>query len=130
MMRMESGDTKMRLVKCLALLLAVAGIAHAGDAQKGAAIFMRCAACHSADKDGGNGLGPNLFGVVGRKAASLPDFYYSPALKKSGLTWTNDKLKLWVAGPAKLVPGTRMSFAGIANPSEVADLIAYLDTLK
>ncbi|HEY5347648.1 MAG TPA: cytochrome c family protein [Rhizomicrobium sp.] len=120
----------MRFVKCLALLLTVAGIAHAGDARKGAAIFQRCAACHSADKDGGNGLGPNLFGVVGRKAASLPDFYYSPALKKSGLTWTNDKLKLWVAGPAKLVPGTRMSFAGLSNPSDVADLVAYLDTLK
>ena len=92
--------------------------------------LLRCAACHNADKDGGNGLGPNLFGVVGRKAASLEGFSYSPAMKKSDITWTNDKLKLWVARPAKLVPGTRMAFAGLTNPPDVDDVVAYLDTLK
>lgn len=121
----------MRLWKYLPLLLlAATGVSHAASAKNGAVVFMRCAACHNADKDGGNGLGPNLFGVVGRKAASLDGFSYSPALRKSGITWTDDKLKLWVAHPAKLVPGTRMAFPGLTKPSDVDDVVAYLDTLK
>lgn len=101
-----------------------------GDAAHGAEVFQRCAMCHNADKGGGNGVGPNLFGVVGRKAASLPDFYYSAALKASHITWSEDKLKAWVAGTAKLVPGTRMAFAGLRDPKDVADLIAYLKTRR
>lgn len=112
------------------LLLAAPGISHAANAKHGAVVFLRCAACHNADKGSGDGLGPNLFGVVGRKAASEKGFDYSQALKKSGITWTNDKLKLWVAHPARLVPGTQMSFAGLSNPSDVDDVVAYLDTLK
>jgi cytochrome c len=124
-------DSPMRLWKFLPLLLlAATGISHAANAKHGAVVFLRCAACHSADKGGGDGLGPNLFGVVGRKAASRKGFSYSPALEKSGITWTNDKLKLWVAHPARLVPGTQMSFAGLANPTDVDDVVAYLDTLK
>jgi cytochrome c len=121
----------MRLWKCLPLLLLTAtGVCHAADAKRGAAVFMRCEVCHNAERDGGNGLGPNLFGVVGRKAASLPGFSYSPALRKSGIVWTNIELKQWVAHPAMLVPGTRMVFAVLSNPSDVNDLVAYLDTLK
>ncbi|HXC57084.1 MAG TPA: c-type cytochrome [Rhizomicrobium sp.] len=113
-----------------AAIALLATAAQAADANNGKAIFARCAACHTVAKGGGNGLGPNLFGVVNRKAASLPSYMYSGALKASGLTWTNDKLKLWVAGPAKLVPGTKMAFGGISNPSQVDDVVAYLDTLK
>ena len=123
----------MRAAKTVFLILPLAlfmPASHAADAKKGAAVFERCAECHNTDKGSGNGMGPNLFGVAGRKAASLPGFPYSPALKKSGIVWTTDRLKQWVAGPAKLVPGTRMAFAGVANPSDAADVVAYLDTLK
>jgi cytochrome c len=102
----------------------------AGDAAKGAQVFQRCAMCHNVDKAGGNGLGPNLFGVVGRKAASLPDFPYSSVLKASRIVWTDDRLKAWVAGPAKLVPGTRMAFGGLSDPKQIDDLIAFLHTRK
>lgn len=98
----------------------------AADAKRGEAVFGRCAQCHSTEKDGGNGLGPNLYGVAGRKAAALPDFYYSPALKNARITWSDDKLRAWVTNPQKLVPGTRMIFAGMKNPQEIDDLLAYL----
>jgi cytochrome c len=128
----SSGDFVMRKVLVLAGALALAASAAqaAPDANNGKTVFMRCAVCHVVAKGGGNGLGPNLFGVVGRKAASLPNFSYSPALKSSGITWTPDKLKAWVTNPAKLVPGTRMAFGGITNPAQVEDVVAYLATLK
>jgi cytochrome c len=115
----------------LALLAGAVSAAHAaGDAAKGKTVFKRCAVCHTDTKDGGNGLGPNLFGVVGRKAASLGDFSYSGPLKKSGLVWTEENLAKWVAGPSRLVPGTKMAFPGISSKSQQADLVAYLKTLK
>ena len=113
-----------------AFALATAPAFAAGDAGNGKTIFGRCAICHTVQKGGPNGLGPNLFGVTGRKAASLPTFMYSGALKSSGITWTDDKLTAWISGPARLVPGTKMSFGGISNTSQVADVIAYLHTLK
>jgi cytochrome c len=114
----------------LALLLTTGAALAAGDAKHGQEVFNRCGMCHNAIKGGGNGLGPNLFGVVGRKAASLPDFYYSPALKDSKIVWTEDNLKKWVMGPQKMVPGTRMSFAGITSPKDADDVVAYLKTRK
>ena len=63
-----------------------------GDPAAGKTVFQRCAICHKVDKGAGNGVGPNLFGVVGRKSASLPDFEYSGPLKASGITWTDDNL--------------------------------------
>lgn len=112
-------------------LLAIGTVAaHAADAAKGASIFQRCAMCHTDAKGGGNGLGPNLFGVVGRKAASLPDFMYSGALKNAGLTWTPANLDKWLSGPARMVPGTKMMFAGIPQADQRADVIAFLSSLK
>jgi cytochrome c len=102
----------------------------AGDAKAGAAVYGRCAICHSNDKGGGDGLGPNLFGIVGRKSAARPGFAYSAPLKKSGITWTDVNLTKWVAGPARLVPGTKMAFAGITSKKQQADVVAYLTTLK
>lgn len=111
--------------------LAMAGKpASPGDAAKGQAVFARCQMCHTADKGAGNRLGPNLFGVVGRKAAALPDFNYSTALKNAGVTWTEDKLQVWLKNPQAMVPGTRMTFAGLSNPNDIRDVIAYLDTKK
>jgi cytochrome c len=123
---------RMRLLAAMAAVLSLtAGSAHAaGDPVAGKGVFARCAACHTDQKGGGNGLGPNLFGVVGRKAASVPNFSYSGALKSAALTWTPDKLKVWVSGPQKLVPGTKMAFGGISSAKQIEDLVAYLQTLK
>jgi cytochrome c len=115
----------------LALLASSTIVANAaGDAKAGAAIFKRCAVCHTNDKGGGDGLGPNLFGIVGRKAATRAGFAYSAPLKKAGLTWTEANLTKWVAGPARVVPGTKMAFAGITSKKQQADVVAYLTTLK
>jgi cytochrome c len=102
----------------------------AGDAKRGEAVFGRCAQCHNAEKGGGNGLGPNLAGVVGRKAGALQGFYYSPVLKAANITWTDAKLRAWIANPQKLVPGNRMAFAGLRQPQEIDDVIAYLKTKR
>ncbi len=110
--------------------LVLASNASAADAKHGQQLFAVCQACHTTAKGGGNSIGPNLFGVAGRKAASLPDFSYSSALKNAKITWTNDKLKAWVTNPAKMVPGTRMTFAGFSDPAKADDIVAYLDTLK
>lgn len=118
------------LVFCAVSFALLVTSAAAGDAASGKIVFSRCAICHSVQKGGANGLGPNLFGVVGRKAASLSTFTYSAALKKSGITWTPDKLKNWVTGPARMVPGTKMAFAEINNPKQADDVVAYLATLK
>jgi cytochrome c len=113
-------------------LLAVSSLAAnaAGDAKAGANVFKRCAVCHTDDKGGGDGLGANLFGVVGRKAASRPGFAYSAALQKSGIVWNEATLTKWVAGPSRVVPGTKMMFAGITSKKQQADVVAYLATLK
>ena len=102
----------------------------AGDAKAGADVFKRCAVCHTSDKGGGDGLGPNLSGIFGRKAASRPGFSYSAPLKKSGLVWNEANLTKWVAGPARVVPGTKMTFAGLSSKKQQADVVAYLASLK
>ena len=102
----------------------------AGDPVQGKAVFARCAICHNVEKDGGNGVGPNLFGVVGSKAASVDGFNFSGPMKASGIVWNDDNLAKWIAGPAKMLPGTKMAFAGITSKTQIADVIAYLHTLK
>jgi cytochrome c len=114
----------------LALLAGATVSANAGDAKNGAEVYKRCAICHTDDKDGADGQGPNLFGIGGRKAASRPGFMYSPALQKSGLTWTEANLTKWVAAPARMVPGTKMVFPGITSKTQQADVAAYLASLK
>jgi cytochrome c len=115
----------------LALLAGSAAAANAaGDAKSGAAVFKRCAVCHTSDKGGGDGLGPNLFGVMGRKAATRPGFAYSGPLQKAGITWNEASLTKWVASPARTVPGTKMAFAGITSKKQQADVVAYLESLK
>ena len=119
-----------QLVLAVAVVALFSAAAEAGDANNGKTVFARCSICHTVQKSGTNGLGPNLFGIVGRKAATVPNFAYSGALKNSGITWTPDKLKSWISGPARMVPGTKMAFAGISNPKQADDVVAYLATLK
>jgi cytochrome c len=102
----------------------------AGDPKAGAAVFKRCVICHTADKGGGDGLGPNLYGILGRKAAARPGFAYSGPLQKAGIIWNEPNLTKWVASPARMVPGTKMAFAGITSKKQQADVVAYLQSLK
>jgi cytochrome c len=112
-------------------LVAIAGGANAaGDPAKGKTVFQRCAICHRVDQNGGNGLGPNLFGIVGRKAGTAANFNYSAAMKNSGITWTTDKLTAYVEHPSAVVPGNKMAFAGISDAGQRGDVVAYLATLK
>ena len=108
------------------VLLAAAGTARAdGDAARGEKRFEECATCHTVER-GVNNVGPSLFGLIGRKAGEIAEFRYSPALKKSGLTWTPQELDTFIADPQKQVPGNRMPFAGMPDAGDRADLIAYL----
>jgi len=96
------------------------------DAANGAVIFKKCASCHSVDPTGKNGLGPNLRGVVGRKAGMVAGFNYSPAMKASGQVWNDQTLARFLAAPRQAVPGTKMIFIGLPKPQDQADVIAYL----
>ncbi len=93
------------------------------------AAFMQCAACHSIEP-GRNGVGPSLAAVSGRKAASLPGYTYSNALKNSGITWDAANLDKWLTSPQRTVPGTKMPFAGIPDPARRKEVVDYLLTLK
>ena len=93
------------------------------------AVFERCLACHAgteATKD----LGPNLAGVVGRKAGSREDFRYSRALARSGITWDEASLDAFLKAPDQFVPGTRMPFEGLASDAERAAIVQYLKSLR
>lgn len=110
----------------LTVSTAMADPALKGDSAHGKTLWQGCAACHSIDD---NDLGPRHRGVVGRKAGVVPDYNYSPALKASGLTWTEANLDRWLINPSELVPGTKMFFK-IDDPQSRADIIAYLKELK
>lgn len=96
-----------------------------GDPVHGAVVFNQCKACHSLDA-GKNGVGPTLKGIIGTKAADVPGYNFSPAMKKSGLVWTPQTLSEYLTAPMKKVPGTKMPFGGLANPKDRDDVIAYL----
>jgi len=102
----------------------------AGDPERGKAFFARCVICHKTAREAGSGLGPNLFGVGGRKAGGVVGFAYSTAMKNSAITWTEDKLEAYILNPKGTVPGNRMAFAGISNQEQARDVAAYLMSLK
>jgi cytochrome c len=108
----------------LASLLVVPAYAE-GDAARGEAHFKECAACHKLAA-GTNEVGPSLHGIFSRKAGELGDFRYSPAMKRSGVSWTPESLDKYLADPQAFIPANRMPYAGMSNPADRADLIAYL----
>ena len=115
----------------VALFLVLAWRPAAGDDVEGKALFKKyCGTCHTSEKGGGKRQGPNLFGVVGRKAGTLPDFTYSDALRtnKDGVVWTRDTLDRWLTDPQAFIPGVVMPYKQ-ADPAIRQRLIDYLDTL-
>jgi cytochrome c len=113
------------MVGALLLMALVATPASAQDAKHGEALFTECRACH-ATEPGVNNVGPSLAGLIGRKAAAIDDFRYSPAMKRSGITWNRETLDTFIADPQKAVPGNRMPYSGLVDAKDRADLIAYL----
>lgn len=98
-----------------------------GNAANGEKIFGQCKTCHVAEM-GVNRVGPSLWGIVGRTAGSIEGFKYSPANKNSGLVWTEEQMFSYLEAPQKVIKGTYMAFAGLKNPQDRADVIAYLKT--
>ncbi len=117
------------MMRATLILIAVTGALATGfaqaDVKRGEKLFEECRACHAVER-GINGVGPDLHGVFGRKAAALDEFRYSPALKKSGITWTRQTLDAYVADPQKAVPANRMPYGGMPEAKDRADLLEYL----
>jgi len=109
---------------------AEAPIAHylqTADAARGEAVFHRCQSCHNVDNNGANGLGPNLWSTAGNNVAHRPDFSYSDALKNHGGRWDWDTLSTWLHSPSRFAPGTKMTFAGLSDPQDRADVLLFLN---
>ena len=96
------------------------------DLSRGELLSFACQACHSLTPDGGPDIGPSLYGVFGRAAASVPGFEYSAALRNADFAWTPELLDAWLQAPTEFLPGTTMAFAGYGNSDDRASLIAWL----
>ena len=104
-----------------------------GDAAAGQRVFNQCRACHTIDQGGRQGVGPNLWGIVGRRAGAVEGFRYSSNLRElaaGGLTWTDDRLRAYLQNPKSVVPTGSMSFPGLRNQTQLNDLMAYLAAQK
>jgi cytochrome c len=108
------------------LLLATAETAFAQDVMAGEMTFKKCAPCHAVGEDAKNKVGPILNGLNGRKSGTAEGYSYSDANKGSGITWSEAEFKEYIQDPKAKIPNTKMSFAGLKNEKEVADLWAYL----
>jgi cytochrome c len=100
-----------------------------GNAAAGEKVFAQCRACHVTDK-GVNRVGPSLHGVVGRKSGTVPGFRYSKANQSANVVWTEETLYTYLENPRRFMPGTTMAFAGLRQPQQRADVIAYLRQFK
>lgn len=115
--------------------LFVANAAAAADADFGQRLFDRCLPCHTVEQGAPHSLGPNLFGVVGRMAGTADGYVYSPAMANSGITWTEENIARFLrdlngTSPDSFIPGNRMIQMGGATDDQIADMIAYMQTLR
>jgi cytochrome c len=110
-----------------ALLALSANAASAADAAHGKQVFESCAACHT---DRADAIGPDLKGVLGRKAAALEGYRYSGPMRRAHFVWDEANLKQYITDPQAKVPGNRMPFSGLHDQRDVDDVVAYLETLK
>jgi cytochrome c len=118
------------LIAALAIAPAAARAGDKADPAAGAKTFAACSICHRVGEGAENVVGPELNGIVGRKAGSVPSFAYSEAMKASGITWTEDLLLTFIAAPRKTVPGTRMTYAGMQDEAAARNLVAYLASFR
>ncbi|MFL6709843.1 MAG: c-type cytochrome [Massilia sp.] len=102
----------------------------APDLAAGQRSFAVCASCHQIGGTAGAAFGPQLTGIVGRPAGSTRDFAYSPAMKASKIVWTEQNLAAFLRDPGKVVPGTKMRFWGLSDEQQIANLIAYMKSVK
>lgn len=110
---------------------AVVALLKTASPESGQAVFRQCTACHTADKGGKAGTGPNLWGKLGKEIASSPDFpRYSPAMKNAKGKWDYKNMIEYLHDPKRAIPGNQMAFAGVKNPQQLADLVAYLRSLS
>ena len=117
----------MMLKSVLALsLIAVSLPAFAGDPKAGAQVFKKCMACHAVGEGAKNKVGPELNGLFGRPAGSVPDYNYSDANKNSGIVWTPEIFAEYIKNPRGYIPGTAMAFAGLKKDKDIEDVTAYL----
>lgn len=114
----------MRLTFATILTLALGGNAIAAD--PGATELQRCKICHSLENGGPNRVGPNLFGIFGKKAGTVPGFYYSTAMKQSDIVWNDETMATFLRDPRGAIPGNHMSFPGIEDEAKLGDLLARL----
>lgn len=106
----------------------IASLLPTADPAKGAEVFKKCAACHTINQGGANGIGPNLYATLGEAIAQgKGGFAFSDALKSVGGTWDFDKMNAWLTSPRKFANGTKMTFAGLGNAQDRANVIAYLN---
>jgi cytochrome c len=115
-----------RLVWSAAVLAVLPGAAAAQDAERGKVAFNKCRACHQVGEGAKNLVGPVLNGLFGRKAGTIEGFNYSDANKKSGIVWDEETFREYIKDPRAKIPGTKMVFAGLKDPKEIEDLLAYL----
>lgn len=114
------------------LLTSASSAQEVGDAAAGEAVFKKCITCHAVGDNARNKVGPVLNGVEGRTAGTFPEFRYSEAMVKAGeggLTWTPENLAKYLHAPKELVPGNKMSFAGLKEQADIDNVIAYLATM-
>jgi cytochrome c len=112
-----------------AILATLPAAYQTADLDNGQAKFALCKACHTYAQGGETEVGPNLWGVFGRKAGSVPGFAYSDGLKALGFTWDADKINKWISNPRAMVPGTKMTYVGMESAKDRTDLVAYLKTV-
>ena len=108
--------------------VAIASLLPTADAGKGAEVFKKCAACHTINQGAANGIGPNLYGTMGAPLGQgHGGFSYSDALKSVGGNWDWDKMNAWLTSPRKFANGTKMTFAGLSNPQDRANVMLYIN---
>jgi cytochrome c len=115
-----------RVAAAFLFLLASNIAASAGDPAAGEIVFKKCTVCHAIGPGAANKVGPELNGVIGRKAGSVPGYNYSQANKNSGIVWDEPTFTKYIADPRGVVPGTKMTFPGLKDVADITNLIAYL----
>jgi cytochrome c len=124
--RRERKTVAFRLLSAAGLVLSIAAPAGAADIEAGKAVFNRCKICHRLEAGAASPVGPNLHGVFGRKAGTMPGYDYSEAMKNAGVVWDEETLSKYLRDPKGFIPGNKMAFPGIKNDTELANLLAYL----